>query len=131
MGAQIEPPPQSLGADDLDDSGRRPAGSGSSIPLGAGLVEDALGPTVVVVDSDEGPTVPDARVVVLGLVLLKAEVGQGTDEAAADSADASADPGAGDGRAYRRCRRHSRVRLLRRPDRSQGSPGPRSRPAAP
>src|SRR3954452_21642598 len=63
----------------LDDPGSRRGGS--PIPLRARLIEDALGPSVVIVDEDERPSVPDTGVVILGLIRLKAEIGQRPDEA--------------------------------------------------
>src|SRR5215213_4270310 len=56
--------------EDSDNPSRRPPRS--AIALGTGLVKDALGPAVVVVDGDERAAVPDAGVIVFGLVLLEA-----------------------------------------------------------
>jgi hypothetical protein len=75
----VRPPLQSCVSRNLDDPRRRP-GRRTAIALGAGLIEDALGPSVVV-DARDRPPVSDAGVIILDLVLLEAEVRQGANEA--------------------------------------------------
>src|SRR4051794_16647710 len=73
-----------------------PTSDGPTVPFGTSFVENSLRTAIVIVDGNQGPAIPDTRVVVLRLVLFETKVRESADESATDRPDASPDPGSGD-----------------------------------